>query len=108
MGVQAVRTSVSDVLVRVDQGVGRITLNRPSALNALTGGMVHAIDSALLRWERDPRVRCVVVDGAGERGLCAGGDIKAIHDDARSGGGARRSSSVPTTRFFARPPLTPR
>ncbi|MFJ4923119.1 enoyl-CoA hydratase/isomerase family protein [Streptomyces sp. NPDC088725] len=66
----------------------RITLNRPRALNALTHPMVTAIDAALTEWERDGRVAAVVIDGAGTRGLCAGGDIRAIHEDARTGGGA--------------------
>ncbi|MFC7220193.1 enoyl-CoA hydratase/isomerase family protein [Streptomyces polyrhachis] len=65
-----------------------LTLNRPRALNALNHAMVARIDAALTRWERDPAVRTVVLAGAGERGLCAGGDIRAIHDDARAGGGA--------------------
>ncbi|MEU5979144.1 enoyl-CoA hydratase/isomerase family protein [Streptomyces sp. NPDC047315] len=65
-----------------------IVLNRPRALNALTHEMVRRIDRALDDWERDPTVETVVITGAGERGLCAGGDIRAIHDDVRSGGGA--------------------
>ncbi|MFD8236866.1 enoyl-CoA hydratase/isomerase family protein [Streptomyces sp. NPDC059696] len=71
--------------------VGRaahITLNRPRALNALTHTMVRRIDEALNAWERDPAVETVVITGAGERGLCAGGDIRAIHDDARDGDGS--------------------
>ncbi|MFF6879853.1 enoyl-CoA hydratase/isomerase family protein [Streptomyces sp. NPDC012474] len=64
-----------------------ITLNRPRALNALTHTMVRRIDEALTEWERNPAVETVVITGAGERGLCAGGDIRAIHDDARDGDG---------------------
>ncbi len=71
---------MSDVIVRVEQGVGRITLNRPRALNALTHGMVQAIDAALASWAEDSAVRFVLLDGAGERGLCAGGDIRALYD----------------------------
>ncbi|PPK66618.1 enoyl-CoA hydratase/isomerase family protein [Actinokineospora auranticolor] len=78
---------MSDVLIRVVNGVGRITLNRPRAINALTHPMVVAIRAALDEWEHDDRVRLVLVDGAGERGLCAGGDIRAIHADAVAGGG---------------------
>ncbi|WP_369375712.1 enoyl-CoA hydratase/isomerase family protein [Streptomyces sp. cg36] len=65
-----------------------LTLNRPRALNALTHAMVRRIDAALTAWEDDPSVEAVVLTGAGERGLCAGGDIRAIHADARSGGTA--------------------
>lgn len=78
----------SEVLVRVERGIGRITLNRPKALNALTHDMVRVIDAALAGWEADEQVRAVLIDGAGERGLCAGGDIRSIYEDARSGGTA--------------------
>ncbi|MEU5420955.1 enoyl-CoA hydratase/isomerase family protein [Streptomyces sp. NPDC001407] len=83
-------TSTDDdaVLLRRDGRAGRITLNRPRAINALTHDMVRHVDAALAAWERDDAVATVVTDGAGERGLCAGGDIRFIHDDARAGGGA--------------------
>ncbi|RSN44906.1 3-hydroxyisobutyryl-CoA hydrolase [Amycolatopsis sp. WAC 04197] len=79
---------MSDVEFLVHSGIGRITLNRPRALNALTQDMVRAIAKHLDRWRDDPGVRAVVVDGAGDRGLCAGGDIRSIYDDARAGGTA--------------------
>ncbi|MBW1595649.1 enoyl-CoA hydratase/isomerase family protein [Streptomyces sp. JJ38] len=65
-----------------------ITLNRPRTLNSLTHAMVRAMDDALAAWATDPTVETVVITGAGERGLCAGGDIRAIHDDARYGDGS--------------------
>ncbi|RLU80455.1 3-hydroxyisobutyryl-CoA hydrolase [Streptomyces griseocarneus] len=77
------------VLVRRGGRAGRITLNRPRAINALTHDMVRRVDAALAAWEHDDAVTTVVIDGAGERGLCAGGDIRLIHDDARGGGEAR-------------------
>ena len=76
------------VLVRREHGLGRLTLNRPAALNALSHEMVHVLQSALDAWASDPEVRVVVIDGAGERGLCAGGDVVAIYSDARAGGTA--------------------
>ncbi|WP_413797690.1 enoyl-CoA hydratase/isomerase family protein [Streptomyces iranensis] len=76
------------VLTRVEGRAGHLTLNRPSALNALTHPMVTRIAEALTAWQRDPAVETVVIDGAGERGLCAGGDIRLIHQDVTSGGGA--------------------
>ncbi|KWX68010.1 enoyl-CoA hydratase/isomerase family protein [Mycobacterium sp. NAZ190054] len=80
-----------DVLVTADHGVGRIMLNRPKAINSLTHPMVTTITRALKAWETDDAVNAVVVSGAGERGLCAGGDVVAIYHDARSGGsGSRR------------------
>ncbi|MEF9881067.1 enoyl-CoA hydratase/isomerase family protein [Streptomyces sp. P9-A4] len=86
-----VPTGTADVLLRTEGRAGFITLNRPRAINALTHPMVLAVDAALTRWEHDPDIGTVVIEGAGERGLCAGGDIRAIHDDARAGGSASRA-----------------
>ncbi len=59
--------------------LGRITLNRPRALNALTLPMIEAVAAHLTEWEHDDGVVAVLIDGAGERGLCAGGDIRALY-----------------------------
>lgn len=75
-----------EVLVRVERGVGFLTLNRPKAINSLTQTMVTALDAALDAWERDDEVRAVVINGAGERGLCAGGDVVALYHSARADG----------------------
>ncbi|TJZ44670.1 enoyl-CoA hydratase/isomerase family protein [Streptomyces piniterrae] len=75
------------VLLGVEGRTGRVTLNRPRAINALTHEMVTRISGALDAWEQDPRITAVVITGAGERGLCAGGDIRAIREDVRTGGG---------------------
>ncbi|MFJ8825985.1 enoyl-CoA hydratase/isomerase family protein [Streptomyces sp. NPDC102467] len=75
------------VLVRREGRAGHLVLNRPRALNALNHDMVVRIDRALTAWEHDDTVETVVISGAGERGLCAGGDIRAVHDDARDGDG---------------------
>ncbi|WP_035845431.1 enoyl-CoA hydratase/isomerase family protein [Kitasatospora azatica] len=79
------------VLARRDGRVGRITLNRPRAINALNHAMILAVRAALDAWEHDPEVAAVVITGAGERGLCAGGDIRFFHDDAKIGGAAARA-----------------
>ncbi len=71
---------MSDVLVQVTGACGRITLNRPHAMNALSIAMVEEIHAALSAWAGDDRVHFVVVDGAGERGLCAGGDVRVLYD----------------------------
>lgn len=73
-----------EVLTRVQSGVGRITLNRPRALHALNKAMCEAMIEALLSWRDDPTVKSVLIDHAGERGFCAGGDIRMI---AESGAG---------------------
>jgi len=70
----------ADIIARVDGSAGRITLNRPKALNALNHPMVRAIKAALAEWRDDDRVRHVVIDGEGERAFCAGGDIRAVYD----------------------------
>jgi len=78
---------MNDVLVRVSGACGRITLNRPRALNALTLEMVDEMHTTLMTWASDESIQFVLVDGAGERGLCAGGDIRAMYtaviNDAR-------------------------
>ncbi|GGG00954.1 putative enoyl-CoA hydratase [Rhodococcoides trifolii] len=79
---------MTDVVFDVSDGVGTILLNRPKAINALTHDMVREIDAQLIEWESDSAVRVVLLKGAGDRGLCAGGDIVSIYEDARSGGRA--------------------
>ena len=78
----AVADNPASVLVKVVEGVGTITLNRPKAINALDHEMALAMEQALLGWAVDSEITGAVVRGAGERGLCAGGDIVAIHRDA--------------------------
>ncbi|ATZ23272.1 enoyl-CoA hydratase/isomerase family protein [Streptomyces lavendulae] len=73
------------VVIETHGRAGVVTLNRPKALNALTHPMVLRIAEALTAWEQDPAVDHVMIRGAGERGLCAGGDIRAIHADAKAG-----------------------
>jgi enoyl-CoA hydratase len=75
-----------EVLSRVDGGVGLITLNRPKAINSLNQRMVDALGAVLTRWASDDEVRAVVLSGAGERGLCAGGDVVAVYESARKDG----------------------
>lgn len=76
------------VIVEVDASIGRLTLNRPKAINALNPEMVAIMRRALAEWATSDAVRTVVISGNGERGLCAGGDIREIHADAVSGGTA--------------------
>jgi enoyl-CoA hydratase len=83
-------TDLATVLARVEGRVGRLTLNRPEAINALDLSVVVALQEALDRWAIDPDVDSVVLDGAGDRGLCAGGDIVSIYQDTVAGGSAGR------------------
>lgn len=73
-----------DVLSCIEGRVGRLTLNRPRALHALNHAMCQAMTDSLVTWRDDPAVESVLVDHAGERGFCAGGDIRMI---AESGAG---------------------
>ncbi|UVI37242.1 enoyl-CoA hydratase/isomerase family protein [Brevibacterium spongiae] len=73
------------VVTSVSNGVGRIDLNRPKLINALSQDMVARIDEALNAWRDDDAVSLVLVTGRGERGLCAGGDIKAVYNDIVAG-----------------------
>jgi enoyl-CoA hydratase/carnithine racemase len=85
------RTGESDeILSRVDDGVGFVTLNRPEAINSLTQRMVNELSTILTGWAQDEAVRAVVLSGAGERGLCAGGDVVAVYHSARADGVAAR------------------
>jgi enoyl-CoA hydratase len=79
-----------EVLIRVDGSVGVMTLNRPKAINSLNHNMVNLIDGALAQWAQDPAITAVVLAGAGERGLCAGGDLVPLYNSARAGGADAR------------------
>jgi len=71
-----------DVLISIEGGVGRIRLNRPRAIHALTTQMCEAMSRALLQWVHDPAVEIVLIDHSEGRGFCAGGDVVML---ARSG-----------------------
>lgn len=75
-----------EVLTEVEGSVGLITLNRPKAINSLNQPMVDALSAILSGWAGDDAVRAVVLSGAGERGLCAGGDVVSIYHSARKDG----------------------
>lgn len=80
--------SPEEVLFERRGRLGVVTLNRPKAVNALTAGMASAMLDQLTRWADDDAVAAVLVRGAGDRGLCAGGDIVAIYRDMLNGGDA--------------------
>ncbi len=80
--------------MRTDGGMGRITLNRPAALNALTTQMCLAISAALESWAEDLALGAVLIDHAGPRGFCAGGDVRRVAESSAGDGAEAR-------RFFA-------
>lgn len=75
---------ISDVVFGCSGGCATILLNRVDALNALTLGMVRAMSRQLAAWEADSEISTIVIEGAGERGFCAGGDIRALYDWGRA------------------------
>jgi len=79
-----------EVIVRVEREVGRLTLNRPQALNALTTTMCREMIAALTAWRNDPAVAIVMLDHFGERGFCAGGDIRTLAESGAGDGIAAR------------------
>lgn len=74
-----------DVLAGVEDGVGRLVLNRPRSINALTLGMIDDLADRLTEWAEDSSVERVVLTGAGERGLCSGADVRALREWAIAG-----------------------
>ncbi len=72
-----------DLIARKEGSVGVIRLNRPKAINAVTLEMFHDFDKALDAFEADPAVAVILLEGAGERGLCAGGDIRALWESSK-------------------------
>jgi len=64
-----------DVLISAEGGIGRLRLNRPKAIHALTTHMCRVMSEALLKWRDDPAIEAVVIDHAEGRGFCAGGDV---------------------------------
>lgn len=78
------QTTEAEILTETRGNLGIITLNRPKAVNALSENMIGELDQALDLFENDDAVTAVVFVGAGERGLCAGGDVVALYDYAKS------------------------
>jgi len=82
---RAARAAQDELLVELRGHVATVTLNRPKVLNALSFGMLQGLARNLDAWERDERVRAIVLRGAGGKAFCAGGDIRALYDGYRSG-----------------------
>lgn len=74
-----------DIHIRSEGRAGRITLNRPKALNALTYDMCLAIEAALDDWVGDDRIDLLIIDAAGDKAFCAGGDIAELYRTGKSG-----------------------
>lgn len=70
---------MQDLDIRKRGKAGRITFTREKALNALSHDMANAIAEALDDWRDDPGIRLVIIDAAGDRAFCSGGDIAAVY-----------------------------
>ncbi|WP_375287955.1 enoyl-CoA hydratase/isomerase family protein [Sphingomonas sp.] len=81
----------SEVLTLVEGPVGRIRLNRPKALHALTTAMCQSVLDALEAWRTDDAVRCILIDHAEGRGFCSGGDIRMLADSGAKDGAEARA-----------------
>ena len=77
---QTIDTGTEDLLASLEEGVLTLTLNRPEARNAMSGEMTAALAAQLADAELNPKVRCIVLTGAG-KGFCAGGDVKGMAAD---------------------------
>ena len=78
---------IDEIISRREGAVGRITLNRPKAIHALTQAMCEAMSAALLDWRDDPAIEAVIIDHApGTRGFCAGGDVVMLAKSGAAGG----------------------
>jgi enoyl-CoA hydratase len=75
-----------DVLTIVEGRVGRLRLNRPRPIHALTLDMCRRMTVALDRWSDDPAVELVLLDHAQGRGFCAGGDVRAAAESGKGDG----------------------
>jgi enoyl-CoA hydratase len=72
------KATADDIFIGTDRAAGRVTLNRPAALNALTTSMRAAMAQAFPRWARDPEIYAVVISSTSERAFCAGGDLREM------------------------------
>lgn len=75
---------MTDIFTRIEGRAGRITLNRPDALNALTWEMCRAIEAALEDWA-EADIDLLIIDAVGEKAFCAGGDIQDMYDSGLRG-----------------------
>ncbi|MFP5440703.1 MAG: enoyl-CoA hydratase/isomerase family protein [Gammaproteobacteria bacterium] len=66
--------------------IGRATLNAEKSINSLTLEMIDLLDAKLVEWQADPKIACIFLDGAGEKGFCAGGDVRKLYESAKECG----------------------
>ena len=74
---------ISDINLRINGKAGRITLQRPKALNAMTYEMCLAIEDTLVEWKHDSNVELIIIDAQGDKAFCSGGDISDLYEEGR-------------------------
>mgnify|MGYP001166508910 FL=1 len=74
---------ISDINLRINGKAGRITLQRPKALNAMTYEMCLAIEDTLVEWKHDSKVELIIIDAQGDKAFCSGGDISDLYEEGR-------------------------
>ena len=74
-----------DLLVCADRRAGRVRLNRPEALNAVTPAMIESLRASLEEWRYDPTINIVILEGEGPKAFCAGGDLRLFHEAGQRG-----------------------
>ena len=82
---------MTDVITEIAGRIGRIRLNRPKAIHALTRDMCSAMIEALVEWRSDPAVEAVTIDHAEGRGFCAGGDVRMLAESGAVDGREARA-----------------
>jgi len=70
----------AELEIVTDGALGRIVLNRPQAINALSLGMIEGITETLQRWQADPAIGAVMFEGNGAKGFCSGGDVRLARE----------------------------
>lgn len=89
-----------DVLLERRGSIGLITLNRPKALNALSLAMIRVMQPQLSAWADDPAIGAVVIQGAGDKAFCAGGDVRAVYEAGLAAKAAGTIDRGMTADFF--------
>lgn len=92
---QASASSPQNVLVKVEKGLGWLTLNRPQALNALSGEMVQTLSQTLTDWQKDPAVSAVVISSSSDKAFCAGGDVRLVYQSRMDNGADHQAMVAP-------------
>ena len=86
---------ISDINLRINGKAGRITLQRPKALNAMTYEMCLAIEHTLVEWKNDSKVELIIIDAQGDKAFCTGGDISDLYEEGRKEDKPQDSQELP-------------